>query len=136
MILTKEFLQQFNGCTEGYRFGLENGLIDGDYDVAISFCNANGKPEFGSWLEHQKSTEAFVRMNGSIFTMGAYQVFNPLTGQHTRYETEAEARTALVEIAKEVLAQHCPRVVQELSNENGDTTWVVTSLNEQLIVSL
>lgn len=132
MILTKEFLQQFDGCTEGYRFGLENNLIDGDYDAAIAFCNANGRPEFGGWLEHQKSTEAYVRLNGSIFTMGAYQVFNPITGQHTRYETEAEAKAALIEVAKEVLIHHSPRVVQELSNENGDTTWLPTDMHETL----
>lgn len=135
MILTKEFLVDVNSCTEGYRFGLENNLINGDYDEAISFCNNNGHPEFGEWLQEQKSTELYVRMNGSNLTMGAYQVFNPLTGQHTRYETEVEAKTALIEIAKEVLAQHCPRVIQELSNENGDTTWIPTNMNETLIVS-
>jgi hypothetical protein len=82
-----------------------------------------------------KKTELYVRTNGSIFTMGAYQVFNPLTGQHTRYETEAEAKAALVDVAKQVLEQHCPRVVQELSNENGDTTWIPTTMNETLVIS-
>lgn len=135
MILTKEFLQSVDSCTEGYRFGLENNLIDNDYDDAIRFCNENGQPEFGQWLIEQKSTEYYVRNNGSVLTMGAYQVFNPLTGLHTRYETEAEAKSALVEIAKEVLAQHCPRVVQELSNENGDTTWIPTNMNETLQIS-
>ena len=135
MILTKEFLQQFEGCAEGYRFGLENNLIDNDYDLAIKFCAENGHQDFADWLTHQKSTEKYVRTNGSVITMGAYQVFNPLTGQHTRYETESEAKAALIEVAQTVLNQQCPRVVQELSNENGDTTWITTTMNQSLVVS-
>lgn len=135
MILTKEFLTEFNSCTEGYRFGLENNLIDNDYDAAITFCASNGHQDFADWLIEQKKTEEYVRFNGKVLTMGAYQVFNPLTGVHTRYETEVEAKAALVEIAKQVLEQHCPTVVQELSNENGDTCWIPTKLNETLIVS-
>jgi len=135
MILTKEFLTVANSCTEGYRFGLENNLIGDDYDAAIAFCANNGHQDFADWLIEQKKTEYYVRNNGSIITMGAYQVFNPLTGLHTRYETEAEAKTALIELAKEVLKQHCPTVVQELSNENGDTTWIPTTMNETLTIS-
>lgn len=135
MILTKSFLTEVNSCAEGYRFGLENNLIDGDYDAAISFCANNGRHDFADWLTEQKKTEYYVRNNGSILTMGAYQVFNPLTGQHTRYETEAEAKEALVEVSKEILKQHCPIVVQELSNENGDTTWIPTNLHETLNIS-
>jgi hypothetical protein len=67
--------------------------------------------------------------------MGAYQVFNPLTGVHTRYETEAEAKQALIAIAQDILKQHSPTVVQELSNENGDTVWTATKMNETLVVS-
>jgi hypothetical protein len=132
MILTREFLLEVHSCQEGYRFGVENNLIDGNYDNAITFCANNGKQEFADWLTEQKKTEYYVRNNGSILTMGAYQVFNPLAGVHTRYETEAEAKAALVEIAKQVLEQHCPTVVQELSNENGDTTWIPTNLHETL----
>lgn len=135
MKLTKSFLTEVNSCTEGYRFGLENNLIDGDYDTAIIFCVNNGHQDFADWLTDQKKTEFYVRNNGSIFTMGAYQVFNPLTGTHTRYETEVEAKAALVEIAKEILKQHCPTVVQEMSNENGDTTWIPTTMNQTLVIS-
>jgi hypothetical protein len=99
VILTKEFLQQFDGCTEGYRYCLQNNLIPSDYDEAIKFMRENDKEEYAIWLEQQKTSEAFVRMNGSIFTMGAYQVFNPLTGQHVRAETEEEAKTVFLEIA-------------------------------------
>lgn len=135
MLLTKQFLTEVNSCLEGYRFGLENNLIDGDYDFAIDFCSKNGKQEFADWLITQKSTEYYVKNNGSILTMGAYQVFNPLTGKHTRYETEELARLALIDIAKLVLNEYCPTVVQELSNENGDTTWIATNMNETLIIS-
>lgn len=135
MILTKEFLGDSDSCREGYRFGLENNLIGGDYDYAISFCRNNGHEDFAEWLEGQKNTEKYVRSNGGVITMGAYQVFNPLTGQHTRYETEQEARAALCKVAKDVLSLHCPTVVQELSNENGDTTWIPTEMHKELTVS-
>lgn len=135
MILTKEVFQALNSCKEGYATALETGNVGKEYDEVIDYCNKNNLKDFGDWLQLQKSTEYYVRNNGSIFTMGAYQVFNPLTGVHTRYETEAEAKTALVEIAKEILVQHCPRVVQELSNENGDTTWIPTNMNETLQIS-
>lgn len=135
MILTKEFLTEVNSCTEGYRFGLENNLINNDYDYAIQFCANNGHQDFAEWLTEQKKTEFYVRNNGSILTMGAYQIFNPLTGQHTKYETESEAKSALIEISKEILKVHCPTVVQELTNENGDSTWIPTTMNETLVVS-
>lgn len=135
MILTREFLIDVHSCQEGYRFGVENNLIGGDYDDAITFCAGNGKQEFADWLTAQKSTEYYVRNNGSTITMGAYQVFNPLTGIHTRYETEAEAKVALIKVAKQVLAGQNLIVVQELSNENGDTTWVPTTIHETLVIS-
>ena len=135
MILTKEFLTQVHSCAEGYRFGLENNLIDGDYDDAISFCANNERQDFADWLIEQKKTEFYVRNNGSVITMGAYQVFNPLTGQHTRCETEAEVKLVLIEVAKQILEQHCPTVVQELYNENGDTTWIPATINETLNIS-
>jgi hypothetical protein len=135
MILTKEFLGDSDSCLKGYRFGLENNLIDNDYDVAIKFCSENGHQDFADWLIEQKSTEKYVKANGSVLTMGAYQVFNPLTGLHTRYETEDEAKAALVNVAKAILGQYPNLVNQELSNENGDTTWIPTNMNKSLIVS-
>ena len=66
----------------------------------------------------------------------AYQVFNPQTGQHTRYVTEAEAKAALVEVAKQVLAVHTPSVVEEITHENGDVTWVPIDFVSQLNVSI
>ena len=135
MILTKEFLGDSDSCLEGYRFGLENNLINNDYDEAIKFCLENGHQDFADWLIEQKTTEKYVKANGSVITMGAYQVFNPTTGLHTRYETEAEAKEALIEVAKQILNQYPTLVNQELSNENGDTTWIPTNMNESLVVS-
>lgn len=135
MILTREFLLNADACQEAYKFVVENNLINGDYDNAIIFCANNNKQEFVNWLTEQKKTEYYVKNNGSILTMGAYQVFNPLTGVHTRYETEEEAKQALVVIAQEILNQYCPTVIQELSNENGDTTWIPTTMNKTLVIS-
>lgn len=136
MILTREFLVTVNSCLPGYRFGLEHNLIGKDYEYAIQYCRDNGGEEFAIWLEEQKKTGAYVRLNGENITMGAFRVFNPLLGQHVRYETEAEARAAMVEIAKEVLKEHAPRMVQEISNENGDTTWIPTTIHEQFVITV
>ena len=113
----------------------KNNYFGMEYDDVIKELLRANEPQHASGLLFYKTTELYVRMNGSQFTMGAYQVFNPLTGQHTRYETEEEAKTALIEVAKQILQQHCPTVIQELSNENGDTTWVPTTMNETLNVS-
>jgi hypothetical protein len=134
MILTKEFLNSHECCIEGYRFGLENNLIDKDYDFAIKFCKENGQPEFAEWLESYKKSEYYVRNNGKVITM-AYQIYNPLTGIHYKYETEEEVREQLVIIANEVVKQYCPMVNIEIANENGDTTWIPTNINESLVVS-
>jgi hypothetical protein len=66
----------------------------------------------------------------------AYQVFNPQTGQHTRHETEAEAKAVLVEIAKQVIALHTPTVNQETVHENGDVTWTPVDFVSQLTISI
>lgn len=135
MILTQEFLASTQVCAEGQVVADTGNYIGMDYDEVIRDLLLKGDKLSAGWLLAQKSTEAYVRANGSIFTMGAYQVFNPLTGQHTRFETEAEAKAGLVEIARAVLNQHCPNVVQELSNENGDTTWVPTDIHNTLVIS-
>ena len=129
------FLKDIGMCKEGYDAMNALGNYGLTLDEAAQNLSNAGYPKFAAWILDQKKTEAYVRFNGKVFTMGAYQVFNPLTGLHTRYETEQEAKQALVEIAQEVLRQHCPTVVQELSNENGDTCWIPTNMNESLVVS-
>lgn len=135
LIITEQLLTSLNACPTGPTFFTKNNLWGKTEEEVLSAMQTAKMQKEIDWWYSIKQTEAFVRINGSILTMGAYQVFNPLTGVHTRYETEAEARDALVAIAKEVLTQHCPRVVQELSNENGDTTWIPTTMNETLVVA-
>jgi len=135
MILTEEFLKSQDACEEGIQTVIDNNIVGIEYNLAIRQLIDLNEQDYAGWLIEQKKTEAYVRANGSVFTMNAYQVFNPLTGQHTRYETEQEAKSALVEIAKQVLSQHVPTVVQELANENGDTTWIPTTMHETLTVS-
>jgi transposase-like protein len=135
MILDRQFYINYGACVDGYKAVLELGLLDKELTEVEQSLRLNNFVEYADWLLTIKSNEKYVRENGSIFTMGAYQVFNPLTGQHARYETEDEAKLALIEVAKQVLQQHCPTVVQELSNENGDTTWIPTAMNETLTIS-
>lgn len=129
------FLKDIGMCKEGYDAMNALGNYGLTLDEAANNLKNAGYPKFAEWILEQKKTEAYVRFNGKVITMGAYQVFNPLTGVHTRYETEAEAKQALVAIAKEILRQHAPTVVQELSNENGDTVWIPSTLNETLNIS-
>lgn len=131
-----EFLAGVNICADGVVAMQEVGTYGFSVDEAAQKLKEAGHRDFAAWLLKQKNTEAYVRFNGSQFTMGAYQIHNPLTGQHTRYETEEEAKAALIQIATEILAIHHPTVVRELSNENGDVTWIPTQLIEQLKVTL
>ena len=129
------FLREIGMCQEGYDAMNALGNYGLTLDEAAAKLNDSGYPKFAEWVLEQKKTEAYVRFNGKVITMGAYQVFNPLTGVHTRYETEAEAKQALIAIAQDILKQHSPTVVQELSNENGDTVWIATKMKEELTVS-
>jgi hypothetical protein len=129
------FFTELGMCQEGYDAMVKINSYGLTFDEAAASLNANGYPKFAEWLLAQKKTEAYVRFYGKVITMGAYQVFNPLTGVHTRYETEAEAKQALIAIAQDILKQHSPTVVQELSNENGDSVWIATKMNETLVVS-
>lgn len=135
MILTQEFLDFFGVCSEGQSVADLNNYIGMDYDFVIKDLLSKGDKDNAGWLIVQKSTEHYVRNNGSIITMGAYQVFNPLTGQHTRYETSDEARVALIEVQKAVLSNYGATVVQEISNENGDATWIPTEIHKTLVIS-
>lgn len=128
------FLKDIGMCKEGYDAMNALGNYGLTLDEASANLNASGYPKFAEWVLEQKKTEAYVRFNGKVITMGAYQVFNPLTGVHTKYETEAEAKQALIVIAQEILNQHSPTVVRELTNENGDSAWIATELHKQLTV--
>jgi hypothetical protein len=135
MILTPEFLKDNDACDEGTQVAIENNFFGLEYNAIVRSLISLGHRDFAGWMIETKATEYYVRANGSIFTMGAYQVFNPTTGIHTRYETEAEAKAALIEAVKAFLDQCGPKVLQELANEHGDTTWVPTDLIKDLNIS-
>ena len=134
MILTKEFLNQQNACLEGIYYAEEKQLIGLDYDEVIKRTLLDGKREFTGWLIEQKSTEGYVKANGSILKMTNYQVFNPLTGQHIECADENEVRQKAVEIAQQILNSHKITVVQCLTNENNDVSWIPTELSSPLQV--
>lgn len=127
-ITIDEFLAGVNICAEGVIAMQEVGTYGLSVDEAAQKLKEAGQRDFAAWLLSQKNTEAYVRFNGSQFTMGAYQIHNPLTGQHIRCETEEAAKAALVQLATEILAIHRPTVVQELSNEHGDSTWITVEI--------
>jgi len=138
MILTKEFLEKQNACEPGKNYLIDNQYVGRDYFTAIKdLINLDEEDarEYEKWLIEQKKSETYVRANGSVFKMGSFQVFNPLTGTHTMCETEQEARLLLVEIGKQILEMHKPTVCRELLNENGDSTWIPDDLASTLIVS-
>lgn len=145
--LTLQFLKDNGVCAAAYQWTADTFAEDFAIDPVIDWYYGRDKllthiaqnPDttkgWLDWFDNLKKSDAYVRFNGSVLTMGAYQVFNPLTGIHTRYETETEARAALIDVAKQVLQHHCPTVVQEISNENGDTSWTPTTMNETLVIS-
>jgi hypothetical protein len=51
-------------------------------------------------------------------------MYNPYTGEHTRYETEEEVKQAYLNLAKEVVRTHGPSINIETVDENGNATWV------------
>jgi len=68
-------------------------------------------------------------MSGEIITMTTnYQVFNPLTGLHSRCTSEAEAKEALARVCEALIDNYKPTVCQEITNENGDSVWTAIDL--------
>jgi hypothetical protein len=126
-IITKELLvDKMGACDSGPNFIEQNNLWgQPDESVILPALRTAGLNADADWWIAQKKTEKFVRSNGKVITVGSsYQVFNPLTGIHTEYQTEAEAKAAVAEISKEILQSHKPTVCESLSNENGDSTWI------------
>ena len=137
MILTEEFLKLQNACEEGIQSAITNGFVGQEYSDVIRDLVSTDQRDFAGWMLDQKKTEAYVRANGKEITVGTtYQVFNPLTGLHTEYATEAEAKIAIVEISKQILAVHKPTVCQALSNENGDSTWIPVDIVQSVEVTV
>jgi len=137
MILNKEFLKGYGCCTEGYRYALSVGAIDNwTLDQAVEHCRTMGFSEFADDLEKQKKTELYVRMNGNIIMSEVYQVFNPLTGEHTQCESLEEAKTYISEVSNQLLLSHGVNLVKELRNDKGDAVWMPYSDKLNLNVSV
>jgi hypothetical protein len=135
MILTKEVFSALGACAEGYEAAIKTNNLGKEYDEVIAYCLANNYEDFGKWLQDKKLTETYVRLNGEIITMNqSYQVFNPLTGTHIEYLDEQSARAAMVSIGNELLNKYPINVVQSISNENGDSTWIPVTLSNPLTV--
>jgi hypothetical protein len=65
-----------------------------------------------------------------------YQVFNPLTGQHTRCASEQAAKELMLDFALQVVMAHQPTVAKEIIHENGDVTWEAVDFASQIKVTL
>lgn len=65
-----------------------------------------------------------------------YQVFNPLTGQHTRCASEQAAKEMLLDFALQVVMNYPPTVAKEVTHENGDVTWEAVDFVSQVKVTL
>lgn len=129
MILTLEFLKSVNACQEGISYAQENNRIGLDYDDTIQFCIETNQNLFADWLINLKTTEAYIRANGKVITMGTtYNVFNQFTGIHTEFETEELARLEILAISKQILDNYPVLVTQSISNENGDSTWSAVNI--------
>jgi len=112
-----------------YTFFTDNNLWDQPETYVINVLKAHGHLADVEWYFKAKKTEAFVRFAGKVITMGQYQVFNPITGTHTYCETLADAKVVMAEVATQLLANTSRiTICQEISNENGDTTWVPTEI--------
>jgi len=136
MILTQEFLTKASVCEAGQKCAEDGNYIGMDYDAVIKDLLRRGLRDDAGWLQAEKSKETYVRMNGSVITMGTtYQVFNPLTGEHIEYPDEQSARAAMVVIGQQIIAAYPINLVQSIANENGDTAWTPVQISTPLIVS-
>ena len=130
-IITKELLVDAMGaCDVGPNFIEANNLWgQPDESVICPALRAAGLNDEADWWLNQKKTEKFVRCNGKVITMTTnYQVFNPLTGLHSQYASEIEAKETLAKICEAIIDKYKPTVCQELVNENGDSAWTSVDL--------
>lgn len=132
IIVTREMLDTLNACNESKVVITDNDMWGKTETEVLNFFIESNLFQYNEWWLKKKQTEEFVRYNGEVITMGEYKVFNPLTGQHTTFLTEAEAKAALIEISKDILEKHTPRIVQAMRNENGDETWIPTDIHKTI----
>lgn len=130
----QQFIDQFSVCDEGIRASIALGSLGMEPDEAIKVLKLAGMREYVAWLRMIKQTEAYVRWNGKEITMGSYQVFNPLTGQHIDCETEEDVKATMANIAQQLLDAQTITVCQSLSNEKGDSVWIPYRLETPYMV--
>lgn len=94
----------------------------------------NGHMELAFALRALSRTEEYIRFGGNV-TVRSYKVFNPLTGVHESYETEAEAKAAYLTITTEVLRVHGPQITQEIVNQYEEALWVPYEITPTVTVS-
>lgn len=153
VLMTRELLLHLGSCgtssdrphIKNYDPAREDGSPDDHYYTVanmwgktemecLAFCMENKLFKDLAWYVKQRETEKFVRYVGKEFTMGRYQVFNPLTGMHAFCETEAEAKTLIADVARHILGAHPSSVCRELINEHGHTTWVAETIENPISV--
>lgn len=146
-IITKELLSVLGSCylntdlsvaTEtGHVFTnlfTANDLWGKPESYVVEFLTAHGYLEDLNWYQTQKKTEKFVRYTGKEITMtDTYQVFDPITGQHTEYDNEEAARAAAVEISQQILNIHKISLCRVIRNENGDEAWTAATFTNPII---
>ena len=119
-----QFMMEVDGCGDGVQRAKDSGIYGMELDEAIPKLRELGFKEDVAWLKYIKKTEAYVRYNGKECTLGDYQIFNPISGQHEECATEEEAKLIIKRICGEILDHHKITVCRVLSNENGDSTWL------------
>lgn len=94
----------------------------------------NGQVELAFALRALSKTEDYIRFGGNV-TVRSYKVFNPTTGLHEGYDTEADAKAAYVRISTEVLTNLGPKINQEIVNQYEEAAWVPYEITPTVTVS-
>ena len=139
MILSEAFLQanaaNVRESREGYAYVLGEGLIGGDYEAAIAYCNADNHAEWANWLTVLKATEAYVRANGVTIVTDHYKIYDPATGIYQNCIDLADAKTKIIAQANAHLQQHNYSVVATISNEQGDEAWTNVAFDDLVVIA-
>lgn len=124
MILTEEMLFSEEACQEGVQFAIENNLFGKDMKEVKAFCASAQKTDFYIWCKERVESAEYVKSKGNYFMTNKYKVFNPLNGLHVTCNSLEEAANATKEVAMDLLKGFYEHpVIQEVSNESGDTAW-------------
>ena len=124
-----QFLESFGACDPGMQTAKDLGIYGKELPEALAVLEANNQEQYADFIKNIMDTEEYVRFNGSIITMGTYQVFNPITGQHQEYQDEESARGGIADIQRQILEQYPVSVTQSITNENGDSTWIPVTIS-------